>query len=132
MHAVLEAKSMFRFVPRGADEPKGEWLRRAGQFFGLTPAQAKKIEYQEVKDLRASRLDNMRARLNEAKERAEKREELADGIRNRIAAARSAAGSGDVGGRSGGIGAADRGGLGTGEGSDREGGQPASSRTDEG
>lgn len=98
MHAVVEAKSIMRFVPRGTDEPKGHWLRRAGSVFGLTPSQAKKIEYEEVKDLRASRLDAMRARLNELQQGAVKRREILDAITARLDESRRDQGSRDHGG----------------------------------
>ena len=103
MHAVVEARSMFRFVQREPDEPKGLWLRRAGRFFGLTPSQTKKIEYNEVKDLRASRLDAMRAKLNELQEGAQKRRETLDDIQTRLADLRSQEGRGTVHGHGGGI-----------------------------
>ena len=113
MHAVVEARSMFRAIPRGPDEPKGTWLVRAGRLFGLTPSQTKKIEYNEVKDLRASRLDAMRAKLNELQEGAAKRRELLDGLSARRDALRGdrvsdsprcGTGIGEVGGRSNGTG----------------------------
>jgi 4-alpha-glucanotransferase len=82
MNAVVEAKSMFRVVPRGVDQQKGEWLRAVARFFRLTYSQAKKIEYEEVQDMRASRLDAMRATVAELQERADQRR----GIANEIAA----------------------------------------------
>lgn len=120
MHAVAEAQSIMRAIPRDHDEPKGAWLRRAGHFFGLTPAQAKKIEYSEVKDLRASRLDAMRERLGELKERAAKREETLNAIHTRIAEARSDHGSRNPDGGRGGIAPAGGRGDGTSSGSVRE------------
>ena len=125
MDAVAEAKSAFRWIPRGADQPKLNWLRESvAPFFGLTFSQAKKIEYQEVKDLRASRLDAMREKLNQLQERAAARRERNDAIKARLAYLRSAQGSGNTGGDSGGTGASDGRSLGAGEGSSREGGRP--------
>lgn len=118
MHAVVEARSMFRVVPRLPDEPKGMWLVRAGRFFGLTPSQTKKIEYEEVKDMRASRLDAMRAKLNDLQERASKRGELSDGIKQQL---RSAQGGGDAGSDRGGTRPLGSRSLGAGEGGRREG-----------
>src|SRR5262245_40253123 len=78
MHAVAEAHSLLR---RGApplpEEKKGKWIERAAAVFGLTFSQAKKIVYGEVKDLRASRLDAMRDKLNQLKESANKRQGIA-------------------------------------------------------
>lgn len=121
MHAVVEAKSILRFVPREPDEPKGLWLRKAGAFFGLTPSQAKKIEYEEVKDLRASRLDAMRARLTELQEGAAKRRETLDDIQARLADLRSHQGRGTLHGNGGGISSLGGGVHGDGEGSDGKG-----------
>lgn len=96
MHAVAEAKSAFRLIPRGVDQPKLEWLRQSvAPFFGLTFSQAKKIEYGEVKDLRASRLDYIREKLKQGQERAVKRGERAHDIKERLAYLRSAQGSRD-------------------------------------
>lgn len=132
MHAVVEAKSMFRFVPRGPDEPKGRWLEKAARVFGLTPSQAKKIEYEEVKDMRASRLDAMREKLNELQQGAAKRRELSNGITQRFAELRSDQGSRDVDRDRHGAGPASGGSLGEGEGGRRAGRPQASPRTDEG
>lgn len=99
MQAVVEAKSMFRVVPRTPDQQKGEWLRVVGSVFGLTYSQAKKIEYEEVDDMRASRLDAMRATFTELQERAKKRRETLDELTNQLAALRSSSGSGDPVGR---------------------------------
>ena len=96
MSAVVEAKSMFRVVPRGVDQQKGEWLRVVGRLFSLTYSQAKKIEYEEVQDMRASRLDAMRATFTELQERRARREELLNGLTEKLAAARSHHGSGDT------------------------------------
>jgi hypothetical protein len=119
MHAVVEAKSMFRVVPRTPDQQKGDWLRGVARVFGLTQSQAKKIEYEEVKDLRASRLDAMRATFVEIQERAEKREELLNALTNKLANARSGHGSGDT--RRSGEGTSSAGGRCDGAGSGRDG-----------
>lgn len=76
MNAVIEARSALREIPRGPDEQKGAWLRKAGGFFGLTWSQTKKIEYGEVKDLRASTLLHMRERLTILRESAERQRGL--------------------------------------------------------
>lgn len=89
MHAVVEALSILFEVPRQPDEPKGRWIARAGGVFGLTFSQAKKIIYGEVKDLRATRLDAMRERLDELKESAVKRRERLNEIAIGIATARA-------------------------------------------
>ncbi len=84
MHTVAEAKSIMRFIPRDVDESKAAWLRKVARIFTLTTSQAKKIEYEEVKDLRASRLDAMRAKLGELQEGDAKRRRLLhelDGLR---------------------------------------------------
>lgn len=112
MHAVVEARSMFRAVPRGPDEPKGLWLERAGRFFGLTRSQAKKIEYDEVKDMRASRLLDMREKLNQLQQGAIKRQELLNGLQ----ILRSGNGSADLPGGRDGVEPADRRGNRTDEG----------------
>lgn len=125
MHAVVEAKSIIFQVPRGPAEKMGEYIRRAGSFFGLTPAQSKKIVYGEVKDLRASRLDAMREKLNELQERARRRRERTDGIKQRLADLRSDHGSRDPGGRGRGDGPVDDRSLGEGESSSGTSGRPA-------
>lgn len=125
MHAVVEAKSILFQIPRGSAEKMGEYIRRAGGFFGLTPSQAKKIVYEEVKDLRASRLDAMRARLEQLQEGAAKRREQSDGIKQRLAGLRSDHGGRDTGGRGGGDGPADSRGLGEGAGGSGESGRTA-------
>jgi hypothetical protein len=108
MDTVAEAKSAFRWIPRGADQSKLNWLSESvAPFFGLTFSQAKKIEYGEVKDLRASRLDHIREKLRKGQERAGRREETTNGIKERLAYLRSAQGSGDRSGDSGGVGATD-------------------------
>lgn len=74
MHAVVEARSYIKAVPRWPDEPKLDWIERAGSVFGLTFSQAKKIIYDEVKDISATRLDRMReikAKLAALKEQAD-------------------------------------------------------------
>jgi hypothetical protein len=121
MHAVVEAKSMFRVVPRLPDEQKGEWLRKAARIFGLTPSQAKKIEYEEVKDLRASRLDAMRAKLNELEEGARARREKLDDIQTRLTDLRSQEGRGSIHGHGRGVSPAGRGIHGDGAGRDGKG-----------
>ncbi|GEP59494.1 hypothetical protein RSO01_66600 [Reyranella soli] len=133
MHAVAEAKAAFRAIPRGVDQPKLEWLRnRVAPFFGLTFSQAKKIEYDEVKDLRASRLDHIRDKVSQLQESAAKRRGEADAIKERLACLRSARTSRIAGGCSGGIGTTDSRGLGAGEGSSGESGRtPAIARPDE-
>ena len=78
MDAVLEARSTLREYPRDPHEYKGAWLRKAGGFFGLTWSQTKKIEYGEVKDLRASTLLHMRERLTVLRESAERYRGLKD------------------------------------------------------
>lgn len=98
MQAVVEAKSMFRVVPRTPDQQKGDWLRGVARVFGLTLSQAKKIEYQEVQDMRASRLDAMRATFTELQERAAKRGELLNALETQLAEIRSDRRSGDAGG----------------------------------
>lgn len=126
MNAVAEARSAFRAIPRGVDQPKLEWLRRSvAPFFGLTFSQAKKIEYGEVKDMRASRLDAMREKLVQLQESAAKRRGTSDVIKERLAAIRSGQGGRDAGSGGGGTGATDGRSLGAGEGGGREGGRPA-------
>lgn len=133
MHAVAEAKSAFRAITRDPDQPKLEWLRESvAPFFGLTFSQAKKIEYGEVKDLRASRLDHIREKLKQAQQRAERRLETSNGIKERLACLRSTQGGGDIVGGLRGAGVADLPSLGTGESGSREGGRPATvARSDE-
>jgi hypothetical protein len=98
MHAVVEARSIFReVVPPLPFEGKLAWITRVAGVFNLTFSQAKKIEYGEVKDLRASRLDAMRDKLSQRQERASARRERNDGIKERIAYLRSAEGGGDAG-----------------------------------
>lgn len=89
MQAVVEAKSIIFAVQRSPTEKMGAYIRRAGAFFGLTSSQAKKIVYGEVKDLRASRLDAMRAKLDELNESASKRREILNEIEERRAAIRA-------------------------------------------
>src|SRR5262245_31891020 len=113
MHAVAEAKAAFRAIPRDVDQPKLEWLRtRVAPFFGLTFSQAKKIEYDEVKDLRASRLDHIREKVSQLQESAAKRRGGIDAIKERLAYLRSARGGRYAGGSGGGTGATDSRGLG--------------------
>ena len=89
MNAVLEARCALREIPRDPDEQKGAWLRKAGNFFGLTWSQTKKIEYGEVKDLRASTLLQMRERLTILRESAERQRGLKDELTVRINELRS-------------------------------------------
>lgn len=91
---ISEARQILRLVPREHDESKQGWLLRAARFFGLTPAQAKKIEYGEVKDMRASRLDAMRAIRSELLMRAARRQEILDAITEKLAALGSDPGGG--------------------------------------
>jgi hypothetical protein len=121
MSAVAEARAIFRVVPRGVDQTKADWLRFVARLFSLTFSQAKKIEYLELKDMRASRLDAMRAKFAEMEESAAKRRETLNDLAARLAeirSIRSGQGSGDSDG--GGDGAAPSGGRGdgAGEGSD--------------
>jgi len=95
---ISEARAIMRLVPREHDESKQGWLLRAARLFGLTPAQAKKIEYGEVKDMRASRLDAMRAIRGELLERAARRQEILDDLTQKLAALRSDSGSRDAAG----------------------------------
>jgi hypothetical protein len=119
MHAVVEAQTILRCVPRDPTEPKWHWIKRAGAFFGLTFSQAKKIEYREVKDLRASRLDAMRDKLNELQASAAKRQGATDAIKDRLADLRSAHGSREAGGDRRGAGTPDGGSVGAGKGGSR-------------
>ena len=126
MHAVAEARSIMRIaVPPLPFEGKMAWLARAAGVFSLTFSQAKKIEYGEVKDLRASRLDAMREKFDQRQERAAARRERNDATKQRLADIRSACGSRDPGSHSGGTGATDERSLGAGEGSNGESGRPA-------
>src|SRR4029077_16775786 len=117
MHVVAEARSIMReAVPPLPFEGNMAWLQRVAAFFGLTCSQAKKIEYREVKDLRSSRLDAMRDKLNELQASAAKRQGATDAIKDRLADLRSAHGSREAGGDRGGTGTPDRGSVGAGEG----------------
>jgi hypothetical protein len=116
MNAVIEARSILRMVPRGPDESKGAWLRKAAEMFGLTPSQAKKIEYDEVKDLRASRLDAMREIQQGLKEAASRRREMLDGLQARLTELRSNQGRGNTAGDCDGAASAGGGSDGAGEG----------------
>jgi hypothetical protein len=132
MHAVVEAQSIIFRVPRRPLEKMGDYIRRAGSMFKLTPSQAKKIVYGEVKDLRASRLDYMRARIEELQQRAVKRGELLDDLEARTADLRSRDGVGNPQGSS--RGAAPLGRRGDGEmarGSRESGGNAAARRDQE-
>jgi hypothetical protein len=116
MNAVVEAQTILRCVPRDPTEPKWHWIKRAGAFFGLTFSQAKKIEYREIKDMRASRLDAMRDRLVELRQSAANRQGATDAIKDRLADLRSAHGSREAGGDRRGTGTPDGGSVGAGEG----------------
>lgn len=96
VHAVVEAKEIIFAVPRSPTEKMGAYIRRAGALFGLTSSQAKKIVYGEVKDLRASWLDAMRAKLDELNESAAKRLGILNEIEERRAAIRAGDRSGGV------------------------------------
>jgi hypothetical protein len=85
MNAVVEAKSILFAVPRSPTEKMGAYIRRTGAFFGLTFSQAKKIVYGEIKDMRASRLDAMRAKLDQLQEGAAKRRGMLNAIEQRRA-----------------------------------------------
>lgn len=116
MSAVAEARAMFRIVPRGVDQSKADWLGFVARVFHLTFSQAKKIEYGEVDDMRASRLDAMRAKFSELQESATRRRETLDELAARLAeirANRSGTGSGDPAGGGGGAGSDGQPGEGT-------------------
>ncbi len=121
MHTVAEAQSIMRTVPRFPDEPKLVWVKRVGALFGLTFSQAKKINYGEVKDMRASRLDAMRAKLEELEQGAVRRRGALDDIQARLTDLRTAQGSREASGHSGGTISTGRGSLGAGEGGSGKG-----------
>lgn len=89
MHAVVEAKSILKEVPRHPDEPKRDWIQRAGALFKLTRSQAKKIWYGEVKDISATRLDRMRDIREQLQESAARRRETLNDIAIGIATLRN-------------------------------------------
>jgi hypothetical protein len=120
MHVVAEARSIMReAVPPLPFEGKLAWLRRVAGVFGLTFSQAKKLEYREVKDLRASRLDAMRDKLKGLQASAAKRQGATDAIKDRLADLRSAHGSREAGGDRRGAGPAGGGSVGAGKGGRR-------------
>jgi len=98
MSPVAEARAMFRVVPRGVDQSKAAWLGFVARVFHLTFSQAKKIEYGEVDDMRASRLDAMRAKFSELQESATRRRETLDALAARLVEIRSGQGSGGFAG----------------------------------
>lgn len=89
MNAVAEAKYYLAEVPRLPDETKSAWLTRTGALFRLTRSQAKKIWYDEIKDMRASRLDGMRDIRKQLQQSAARRREILNEIAIGIATARN-------------------------------------------
>jgi hypothetical protein len=120
MHVVAEARLIMReAVPPLPFEGKMAWLKRVAGVLGLTFSQAKKIEYLELKDMRASRLDAMRDQLAEVRTSAAKRQGASDAIKDRLADLRSALGSREAGGDRGGARPAGGGSVGAGKGGSR-------------
>lgn len=71
MPAVAEAREILAAFPFDPlKHSKGAWLRAAGAFFRLTPSQAKKIYYREIKGIDADRLEAMRERHADLKAQA--------------------------------------------------------------
>lgn len=97
METIVEAQSILRAVLPFPFEKKYAWIKRAGTFFGLTFSQAKKLEYGELKDLRASRLDAMRIRYADLKETSAQRGKLHDELKLRVNELRATHGGREAG-----------------------------------
>lgn len=72
-------------ISRG--ESKGVWLQRAGRFFGLSPAKAKRIYYGEVKSIDADTFQRMRSSLDELNRSAAMRQERLNDVESALGAA---------------------------------------------
>jgi hypothetical protein len=133
----MPGEKLYLWFPRAAREMKNaaiaagvakevaqRWTPRRVRAFWND--EARRIDHIEIKVI------ELRERLNKLQEGAAKRRGATDGIKERLAYLRSAQGSRDPGGDSGGTGATDGRGLGEGEGGSGEGGRAAAvARPDE-